>query len=106
MEVKLEHEDIVVNIANFSFTVGKIEEVGLAKIYNKFPFTEPTSYSVTWSEWLKNKEGEIIEAKLEEQIYKVKKIKKFPVYEEARKFFIGKVDEISTVYKEGAGNVV
>ena len=100
MGTDIENSDIVVDIANFSFTVGKIEEVGLAKIYNKFPFTEPTAYSVTWSEWLKDSAGDAIEAKKEEQTYKVKKIQKFPNYEEARKFFISKVNDISIVYKE------
>jgi hypothetical protein len=90
--------EITVDIAHLSFSIGTIEEVALQKIYEIVPYTDkPDAYSVSWSEWIGDGK---MEAKSEEQTYKVKKIQKFSTYEKARVFFVGKVEFISKEYNE------
>jgi hypothetical protein len=94
----MEQNSITVDIAHLSFSIETTEEVSLVKIYKNKPYGEiPDAYAVSWSEWIGN--GTMVAAE-EEQIYKVKKFQEFPVYEAARKFFLDKVDIISSRYKE------
>lgn len=102
-----EGTEIVIDIANLSFTIGNVEEVGLSKIYTDKPYKmSPDAYSVSWSEWIKDEGGDTLKVKSEPQVYKVKKFQKFingggtNAYEKARLFFIKKVDEISKTYDE------
>ena len=91
--------EIVIDIASLSFTMGRIEEVALSKIFSKKPYKEvPDAFAVSWSEWVG---GQNLEAEITEQTYKVKKFQRFEDYEEARKFFLGKVDNISKLYING-----
>ena len=94
----IDQNGITVDIAHLSFSMETKEEVSLSKIYKHKPYTDrPDAYSVSWSEWIGN--GTMI-AKEEAQIYQVKKFQEFVTYEEARKFFVSKVDIISFRYKE------
>ena len=103
----MENTELVVDIANLAFTVGLVEEVGLAKVYNTEHLKNiPDAYTVSWSEWIKNHAGNTLKSKEEPQVYKVKKFQKFidsdvqTAYEKARLFFLQKIDEISKSYKE------
>jgi hypothetical protein len=90
-----------VDIANFSFNVGKMEEVGLSKVWSKLPYTKlPDSYSVTWSEWIKDEEGKKIVAETEPQVQKVKNIQKFVDFNKAKDKFLQKVTDYLLLYKE------
>jgi hypothetical protein len=85
-----------IDIANLSFSVDKIEEVTLSKIFISEPqTTKPSAYSVAWTEWVGNGI-----AKAEPEVTKTRNIQRFENYELARMFFISKVDEISKAYKE------
>ena len=94
-------KEILIDIANLSFTIDTIEEVGMSKIFVETLYDKPTAYSVSWSEWVKNNQGDTIQAKTEAQTYKTKIIQRFESYDLAREFFIKKIDEISLSYKEG-----
>lgn len=97
-------KEYTVDIANLSFTIATVEEVGMAKIFTKQPYGHiPDAYSVSWSEWIKNSEGEKLQVEASPKTYKVKKFQKFETYEDARLFFIKKVDGISLLYKEDNG---
>ena len=94
----MEIQEIIIDIAHLSFSIETMEEVSLSKVYTERPYSDkPDAYSVSWSEWIGN--GTMV-AKEEAQIYKVKKFQKFTNYNEARLFFLGKVDIISSRYKE------
>ena len=91
-------KEIIIDIAHLSFSIETVEEVALQKIYDSIPYGDkPDAYSVSWSEWIGNG---TMEAKTEEQTYKVKKFQRFDTYEKARTFFLKKVDLISKLYKE------
>lgn len=93
----MEDQEIEIPIAHLSFSIETTEEVALSKVFKK-PFADNiVAYSVSWSEWIGN--GTMV-AETEEQIYKVKKFQKFSSYEEARKFFLSKVDLLSSRYRE------
>ena len=94
----MDENEIVVDIINLSFTVDSVEEVKLAKIFDKGKtLNKPSAYSVSWNEWIK--EG-AIKAEKEPQTYRVAKLQRFENYELARLFFLTKVDVISRSYKE------
>ena len=94
----MDENEIVVDIINLSFTVDNVEEVKLAKIFDKEKtLKRPSAYSVSWNEWIK--EG-TIKAEKEPQTYRVAKLQRFEDYESARLFFLTKVDAISKSYKE------
>ena len=93
----MEEQEIEVPIAHLSFSIETTEEVALSKVFKKPYSDRPIAYAVSWSEWIGN--GTMV-AETEEQIYKVKKFQKFDSYEKARTFFIGKVDVLSSRYKE------
>jgi hypothetical protein len=91
-------KEIVIDIISLSFTVDTIEEVKLAKIFDKEkPHDKPSAYSVSWNEWIK---GGTIQAQTEPQTYRVAKLQRFENYELARVFFLDKVNIISQSYKE------
>jgi hypothetical protein len=103
-EDEMQKGEMLVDIAGLSFTADQVEEVGLVKVFSKTPYGKaPDAYAVNWSEWKKGSEGQKLEAETEAQVYKVKKFQRFPSYEAARVFFLGKVDEISRKYKEPGG---
>lgn len=100
---ELIRSETTVDIASFSFNVGGIEEVGLAKIFIKVPYTnKPDAYSVTWSEWQKNVEGDRIQAKNEPQIQKVKKIQKIKTWQQAKDLFMDKITAHLGTYTDGS----
>jgi hypothetical protein len=97
--------EIESNIASLSFFMDRIEEVEIKKIYRSSR-ERPDAYSVSWSEWMEDADGKSIRAEVQPQTQKIKQIQKFEhkdlavAFEQARIFFLTKVDEISRKYKE------
>ena len=101
MNKELVRPESIVDIASFSFSVGKIEQVGLSKVFTRVPYTEkPDSYSVSWTEWLMDTAGDKIQAEVEVQIQKVKKIQKVRTWREAMDLFLKKVTEHLNSYPD------